>query len=265
MIFGHRYMKYPNNCRFRGGSRLATILLALFILSLAGNFYLIYRARDYRRGANYWLAKYTGVVEEFSRRDVYRDADAALKSDTAVARRIVFFGSQVAERWQLERYFPSYETINRGIGGQWVSGMLLRFWQDVVELHPEYVVIEVSSYNLRPQFSAEQIGQCLQSMVSIAGQNNIKPVLTTMVPIQRGHEKIVDYDNYLVMPQIRAYNEWVRGYAGDRGLALVDFAKILAGSDGYLRDDLAIAAIVPNETGYGMMSKGVNDILGRTK
>ena len=54
------------------------------------------------------------------------------------------------EEWPLANYFPGDETINRGVTGQRLAGFLLRFRPDVAELKPQYVVIEVGSYNFRP-------------------------------------------------------------------------------------------------------------------
>ena len=98
-------MKSPPNSQPRNNHRLLNVILGLLIISIAANVFLLYRAWDYRRGANEWLAKYMGVVEEFGRREVYRDANLSLKSDTTISGRIVFLGTQVTKRWDLPRFF----------------------------------------------------------------------------------------------------------------------------------------------------------------
>ncbi len=55
--------------------------------------------------------------------------------------RVVFFGDSITDIWKLEDYFPGKPYLNRGIGGQTTPQMLVRFRQDVIDLHPKVVVI----------------------------------------------------------------------------------------------------------------------------
>ena len=53
--------------------------------------------------------------------------------------RVVFFGDSITDIWKLDEYFPGKPYINRGIGGQTTPQMLVRFRQDVIDLHPKVV------------------------------------------------------------------------------------------------------------------------------
>ena len=67
--------------------------------------------------------------------------NAALKPPAAGENRVVFFGDSITDIWKLEDYFPGKPYLNRGIGGQTTPQMLVRFRQDVIDLHPKAVVI----------------------------------------------------------------------------------------------------------------------------
>ena len=54
---------------------------------------------------------------------------------------MVFFGDSITDIWKLEDSFPGKPYLNRGIGGQTTPQMLVRFRQDVIDLHPKVVVI----------------------------------------------------------------------------------------------------------------------------
>src|SRR5258707_6037668 len=69
----------------------------------------------------------------------YRDANAALKPPALGDNRVVFFGDSITDIWKLEEYFPGKPYLNRGIGGQTTPQMLVRFRQDVIDLHPKVV------------------------------------------------------------------------------------------------------------------------------
>src|SRR5271170_4637771 len=84
------------------------------------------------------IAIYTDDFGELKR---YREADAALAPPAAKENRVVFLGDSITDYWKLADYFPGKPYINRGIGGQTTPQMLIRFRQDVIDLHPKVVVI----------------------------------------------------------------------------------------------------------------------------
>ena len=55
----------------------------------------------------------------------------------------VFMGDSITEGWSvfLPEFFSNNNFINRGIGGQTTSQMLIRFRQDVINLKPKSVAI----------------------------------------------------------------------------------------------------------------------------
>src|SRR6202161_3014819 len=83
------------------------------------------------------IAIYTDDFGELKR---YREADAAL-APPAAENRVVFVGDSITDYWKLEDYFPGKPYINRGIDGQTTPQMLVRFRQDVIDLHPKVLVV----------------------------------------------------------------------------------------------------------------------------
>src|SRR5213082_1527943 len=84
------------------------------------------------------IAVYTDDYGQLAR---YRDANAALKPAAPGENRVVFFGDSITDIWHLDESFPAKPYVNRGIGGQTTSQMLVRFRQDVSNLQPKVVVI----------------------------------------------------------------------------------------------------------------------------
>jgi len=58
-------------------------------------------------------------------------------------KRIVFMGDSIAEAWSrlYPNYFEQKSYIDRAIGGQTTTQVLISFKQDVVDLRPTVVVI----------------------------------------------------------------------------------------------------------------------------
>lgn len=235
----------------------------ILLVSLIGNLtivYVGYKAGTYRTNINYWLDKYLYVVDEFSGTNVFRSANPELQSDTIVPGRIVFFGTQVINDWPLEELFPDYEAIDRGVTGQWAAGFLLRFRPDVIELKPEYVLIEVSSYNFRPNTRAREICDYVISMAELAQFNDIVPILTTAFP-PRSTFEVDEHPDYSVTDTVATYNRWLTEYARGHDILLADWYSAVVDSTGNLRPDLSVSKVDLNQSGYKAISDAVKSVL----
>src|SRR5258705_7935825 len=73
----------------------------------------------------------------------YRAANAALAPAAEGENRVVFYGASMTEFWGKNgtKFFPGKPYVNRGISGQTTAQMVVRFRQDVIDLHPKAVII----------------------------------------------------------------------------------------------------------------------------
>src|SRR5271169_122575 len=83
----------------------------------------------------YRASRIAVFTDDYGQLARYRDADAALGPPAAGENRVVFYGDSITDIWHLDQYFPGKPYVNRGIGGQTTPQMLVRFRQDVIELH----------------------------------------------------------------------------------------------------------------------------------
>src|SRR5579862_1902911 len=89
----------------------------------------------------YRASRIAVFTDDFGQLGRYREANAMLKPPAPEENRVVFFGDSITDMWKLEDYFPGKPYINRGIGGHTTPQMLVRFRQDVIDLHPRAVLI----------------------------------------------------------------------------------------------------------------------------
>jgi lysophospholipase L1-like esterase len=232
--------------------------LAISLVANMGVVYVAYKALEYRGHINFFLEKYTNVVKEFSQRDVWEKANAELGAPRPDKPRVVFLGTQVTARWNLAESFPTYETINRAVPHQRLSGFLLRFRPDVIELHPQAVVIEISSYNLRPESSIKELTDYVATLVDLSKSAGIRPVITTAVPPRAGNTGLGDYDLH---DSLKVYNSWIRRFADSAKVPCADFDTALADDDGFMPVELSYEMIDPNPAGMDKMAAVVSDAL----
>jgi hypothetical protein len=86
------------------------------------------------------LSRLHELASDFGALQRYAAANAALPASQP--GRVVFYGDSITDSWAKppHTFFPGKPYIGRGISGQTTAQMLLRFRQDVIDLHPDAVV-----------------------------------------------------------------------------------------------------------------------------
>ena len=175
----------------------------------------------------------------------------------------VFYGNSITEGWYKLRpdFFRSHGFVGRGISGQTSSEMLVRFRQDVIDLHPKNVVILCGTNDVAQNNGAialEHVMDNIQSMCQLAKANNIRPVLCSVLPARSFYWNPLIQD---APQQIQALNTLIRQYALDNGILYVDYYSEMADEDGGLRPGLSPDEVHPNEDGYEIMERIILSVL----
>jgi len=180
----------------------------------------------------------------------YRAANAVLPA--AGQDRVVFFGASVAEFWGKRggQFFPGKPYINRGIGGQTSAQMLVRFRQDVINLHPAAVVFLESTNDISQEMKPEMSEDNWQSIAELAKANGIRMILTSITPSSH-----FPWNPRLRPAEtIRTRNAWLKAYAASHSLTYVDFDPVLANAEGGMKAELTVDGVHPNKEGYAAMA-----------
>src|SRR6202049_283457 len=134
----------------------------------------------------YRASRIAVFTDDFGQLARYRDANSSLKAPAAGENRVVFFGDSITDIWKLEDYFPGKPYINRGIGGQTTPQMLVRFRQDVIDLHPSVVVILAGTNDIAGNtgpMTLENIEANYSSLAELARAHNIRVVFSSVLPV----------------------------------------------------------------------------------
>jgi len=185
----------------------------------------------------------------------YREADASLPPAAASEKRVVFYGDSITDAWarKSEEFFPGKGYIGRGISGQTTPQMLVRFQQDVVHLKPAVVVILAGTNDIAGNTgpsTPQMIEDNFESMVEIAKANNIKMVISSILPADHysWHPGIQPAD------QIREMNTRLKALCQRDGLVYLDYYTSMTNAKGGLDPELAKDGVHPTSKGYAMMS-----------
>lgn len=170
--------------------------------------------------------------------------------------KVILMGNSITEGWIGKRpdFFAAHGYASRAISGQTTSQMLVRFRADVIELHPEVVVICGGTNDLAQNtgyISLEHIVHNLESMVQLARANGIRPVLCSVLPA----------GDYPWRPgleparEIVRLNAMLRACAEREGIPYVDYYTPMAAEDGSMIAAYTKDGVHPVEAGYEVMER----------
>lgn len=207
------------------------------------------------------------LMDDFGELSRYRKANALLGHPASGEKRVVFYGDSITEGWDLEKSFPNKRYVNRGIGGQTTSQLLLRFRQDVVDLQPSIVLILAGTNDIAGNtgpISLEDIENNFSSMAEIARANDIRVIFSSILPVNNYTEASQNYFPLRPMAQISSLNRWLKNYCDAHGHVYLDYFEPMVDAQGYLKRELAEDGLHPNEAGYGKMAPLAENAIRRS-
>src|SRR5579859_6933348 len=208
---------------------------------------------------NYRASRIAVFTDDYGQLARYRDPDAALKPPAVGENRVVFFGDSITDIWKLDESFPGKPYVNRGIGGQTTSQMLVRFRQDVINLEPKVVVILAGTNDIAGNtgpMRIEDIEADFASLADLARANNIKVIYSSVLPIHNYTEKSKDFFAQRSSEKILQMNKWLQAYCADasHGCTYLDYFSAMVDDKGLMKKDLADDGLHPNAAGYKVMA-----------
>ena len=156
--------------------------------------------------------------------------------------KVVLMGNSITELWIKTHpdFFAARGYVSRGISGQTTSQMLVRFRADVLDLHPQVVVICGGTNDIARNTGYISLPHTLGnlvSMVELARANGIAPVLCSLLPAREfGWRKELE-----PAPLIIELNAMIREYARRRMSPYISYHAAMSrsgrrhGSGLYLR------------------------------
>ena len=184
----------------------------------------------------------------------YAAANEQLKAQKTPVS-VVFYGNSITQIWYEihPQFFTANGFVGRGIGGQTSSELLVRFRQDVIDLHPQTVVILCGTNDIAQNngiISMEHTLGNIISMCELAQANHIRPILCSPLPARSfyWHPTITD-----VPQKIYALHQLIRTYAEQHAIPYVDYYAAMVDEDGGLKPGLTDDEVHPTLAGYQIM------------
>jgi lysophospholipase L1-like esterase len=189
---------------------------------------------------------------EFSNLKRYSMANENLSKPSKTEKRVVFMGNSITDSWSTDFFKNNKSYINRGISGQTTPQMLIRFRADVINLEPKVVVILAGTNDIAGNTgpsTLEMITNNIESMCELAVANNIKVILSSVLPanIYLWSKGIEPADIIIEL------NKRLKKYAKKKGHIYLDYYSSMVDDEKGLKSIYASDPVHPNKEGYKVM------------
>ncbi len=184
----------------------------------------------------------------------YQKDDAKLEKKPQEQRQVVFMGNSITELWGnlSPDFFSEHSFVNRGISGQTTPQMLIRFRQDVIQLHPQLVLILAGTNDLAGNTgpaTLKMIENNIASMADLARSHQIKVILCALLPAYDYPWRKGTYPS----KKIVKLNKWIKNYCKENGLTFLDYYSDFVNEKGGMKAKFTKDGVHPNLSGYKVM------------
>ncbi|HXS93751.1 MAG TPA: SGNH/GDSL hydrolase family protein [Candidatus Limnocylindrales bacterium] len=216
------------------------------------------------------LRQLNQLIDDYGNRARYAADNQTIAAPAAGEERVIFMGDSITDAWGRGvkvPFFAGRPYINRGISGQTTAQMLLRFYPDVIQLHPKAVLIlagtnDIGS-NLGPE-TLDYIESNLAAMSDLAKANGIKVILASLTPVCDYHRP---QTAQRPPEKINELNRWMKAYTQEHGYVYLDYFSATVDDKGFFKAEITNDGLHPNEKGYAIMAplaqKAIDQALGR--
>lgn len=196
---------------------------------------------------------------------LYSKENTKLASDQTISNRVVFIGNSITQFWVREHpeFFSSNNYIGRGIAGQSSPHLLMRFRQDVIDLKPIAVLINIGTNDVaensgayNPKFTLDNI----KSMADIATANGIKVILSSVLPVN-GYPWRADIKNATEL--IDSLNVQIKAFAMEKNFPYIDYNTALRNEKGGLIEGSNYDGVHLTMKGYEVMEAVAKPIIDK--
>ncbi|WP_300601174.1 SGNH/GDSL hydrolase family protein [Niabella sp.] len=155
-------------------------------------------------------------------------------------KKVIFFGDSITQQGaapggyitridsmsKLEKLADQFEFVGKGIGGNKVYDLFLRFQPDVLDQQPDIVFVYVGINDVWHKAMGtgtdfDKFGKFYDAIIATLKKRGIQPVVCTPSVIGERNDFTNQQDG-----DLNLYAQWIREYAAQNSVPLVDLRKL---------------------------------------
>lgn len=177
------------------------------------------------------------------------------------------FGVHRNESWFhiVKQTLPDFEFINKGTNGDTTTGILSRFYTDVISNNPDTILLMAGSNDFLSGKSVEFVMDNLKLMIKDLKDNNIDFIIGIPTEVVGTMAKVswspyVDYS--ILNSSVYCYKNILSKYCIEHNIPHVNFYNIInTALKTHKENDLFVDGLHPTSYGHCLMAKELLNIL----
>ncbi|MFZ9262935.1 MAG: GDSL-type esterase/lipase family protein [Chitinophagaceae bacterium] len=196
----------------------------------------------------------------------YADQNKSVPQKAKGERRVVFLGNSIFEGWLRSRpeFFAGKPYYDRGISGQTTPQMLLRFYDDVLALNPDVLVLKCGindiAQNTGPYDQQKTINN-IKAIAQLARANKIKVILCSVLPASdfKWRPGLEPADKVI------ALNAAIQQFAKEQDYYYLDLYSSVVDENKGMKKEYASDGVHPTVEGYKVLEPLVEAAILKVK
>ena len=189
---------------------------------------------------------------------------------TCIGDSLTFgYGVSKDKKWIdiLAKELPQYEVLNKGVNGDTTSGLLSRFYQDVILNKPEKTIITIGSNDFLTGRTVDSAFENLKLLIKESRENAIGTFIgiEPLICADLAKEYWCSYLDYsIINSKISLYRYKILNYCKEKSIDCIDFYDLFENLNSKLENhDMFLDGLHPKEEIQKIMAKEVIKIINR--
>jgi lysophospholipase L1-like esterase len=196
----------------------------------------------------------------------YAEQNKAVPAKAKGEKRVVFLGNSIFEGWLRLRpeFFADKPYYDRGISGQTTPQMLLRFYEDVLALNPDVMVLKAGINDIAQNsgpYNPQQTLNNIKAIAQLARANGIKVILCSVLPASdfRWRPGLEPADKVI------ALNQSIAAFAHQESFYYLDLYSAVVDDKKGMKAEYANDGVHPTAVGYKVLEPLVEEAIRKVK
>ncbi len=188
-----------------------------------------------------------------------------VKKEYKVPENIVFLGDSITDYYDLEKYYPDYNVVNSGIGGNITTDILENMEERVYRYNPSKVFLLIGINDLAHEIPKDEIISNIEEIVEKIKKNrpNAEVYVESIYPVNDSDDEKIEHDRLVNRnnEDVVEVNSEIEKYCKDNKVKYIDLYNELIDEDKNLKLEYTKEGLHISDEGYEFITKELKKYL----
>lgn len=185
----------------------------------------------------------------------YYELKKEVVTKNVVPENIVFLGDSITNRYDIEKYFPEYNTVKSGIEGNRTLDIIDDLDDRVYKYNPSKIILLVGVNDLlHDDAQSDDVYKNIVKIVNEIKKNrpNAKIYIETVLPI---NEELGDFHG--ITPRIIKLNEKLKKYGKENNITIINLYDKFVDKNNYIKKKYTTDGVHVTDEGYEIITNEI--------